>query len=286
MAAPFAGIDHVVIAVEDLDRARLSWERLGFTLTPRGRHFQKGTGNYCIMFPGDYIELLGVVDPVQEAGVLGDLLAKGEGPRGLAFATRSAEATAAELARRGIASGAPSGLARQLELPEGTVLPRFKLVSLPASATPGISAFVCEHETPELVRRREWLVHANGATAVHGVIVLVEETEPLRSGWERLLAGGLTMTNDVLTVHVGPHRITFATPEDFAELYPEAALDLPPALPALAALVLESRDLAETADHLTQWHLAHELALDGAVLVPPEEASGTLLIFTRRTEER
>src|SRR5690348_6237638 len=47
LVPPLSAIDHVLIAVADLDDARLSWERLGFTLTPRGRHLQQGTGNYC-----------------------------------------------------------------------------------------------------------------------------------------------------------------------------------------------------------------------------------------------
>ena len=57
-----AGIDHVIIGVRDLERARMGWTRLGFTLTPRGRHIGQGTANYCIMFPCYYLELLGFVE--------------------------------------------------------------------------------------------------------------------------------------------------------------------------------------------------------------------------------
>ena len=56
-----AGIDHVIIGVRDLERARMGWTRLGFTLTPRGRHLGQQTANYCIMFARDYLELLGFV---------------------------------------------------------------------------------------------------------------------------------------------------------------------------------------------------------------------------------
>ena len=68
MPQPLSGIDHVIVGVDDLERARIAWTRLGFTLTPRGRHLQKGTGNYCIMFERDYLELMGVVDPAQGVG--------------------------------------------------------------------------------------------------------------------------------------------------------------------------------------------------------------------------
>ena len=60
---PITGIDHAIVGVRDLERARETWRRLGFTLSPRGRHLEQPTGNYCVMFPSDYIELLGIVIP-------------------------------------------------------------------------------------------------------------------------------------------------------------------------------------------------------------------------------
>jgi hypothetical protein len=56
------GVDHAVVVVGDLDRAAENWQRLGFTLSPRGTHSAKlGTGNYTIMLDPDYLELLGVL---------------------------------------------------------------------------------------------------------------------------------------------------------------------------------------------------------------------------------
>ena len=81
-----AGIDHVIVAVRELEGARTAWRRLGFTLSPRGRHIGQGTGNYCVMFPADYIELLGVVDPADSVDRIEAFLARREGPMGLAFA--------------------------------------------------------------------------------------------------------------------------------------------------------------------------------------------------------
>lgn len=279
MAQPLSGIDHVIVGVSDLDRARLAWTRLGFTLTPRGRHLQKATGNYCIMFERDYLELMGVVDAGQDTGGLAEFLRGGEGLRGLAFATRSGDATAAELARRGLHPAPPRDLARQLELPEGTVLPRFKLVSLPPEETPGLSAFVCQHLTPELVRRPDWLVHPNAVAGIVGVTLMVEATEPLRDAYDRLFGAGVNTTDDVLTVHVGSHRLIFATPDDVSALYPQADIDLERALPAMVALTLRSRDLDRTTDHLTQWHVAYEELPGGGLLIPPEEATGALLLI-------
>src|SRR3546814_2200292 len=63
MAHHIVGLDHTVLAASDLEAARETYRRLGFTLTPRGRHIGWATGNYCIMFPRNYLELLGIAEP-------------------------------------------------------------------------------------------------------------------------------------------------------------------------------------------------------------------------------
>ena len=86
MGNALAGIDHAIVGVRDLEGARAGWSRLGFTLAPRGRHIGQGTGNYCIMFPSDYVELLGIVDPNDFVQRLDAFLARREGLMAVAFA--------------------------------------------------------------------------------------------------------------------------------------------------------------------------------------------------------
>ena len=183
-----AGIDHVILGVRELETARATWRRLGFSLSPRGRHIGQPTGNYCVMFPGDYIELLGLVDSDGSAHRLSNFLAWREGLMGVAFApVGSAEEARAALSRRGLHPSEPRPLARQIELPEGTALPRFSLVSLPPEETPGLDSFLCSHLTPELMRRPDWLDHPNGATGLKAIHVLVESTAPLLAAYDRLV---------------------------------------------------------------------------------------------------
>ena len=106
-----AGIDHVIVGVRNLERARLGWMRLGFTLTPRGRHIGQGTANYCIMFRRDYIELLGFVERDEYGHRLESFLAKREGPMSVAFApARNAGATREALLGIGLHPGEPRAL--------------------------------------------------------------------------------------------------------------------------------------------------------------------------------
>ena len=84
MAGHALGIDHLVVAVRDLDAAREAYAALGFTLTARGRHSPLiGTGNHCIMFGRDDVELLGVLTPTELNRPFRSLLERGRGRPGL-----------------------------------------------------------------------------------------------------------------------------------------------------------------------------------------------------------
>ena len=112
---PIAGIDHALIGVADLELARSSFERLGFTTSPRGRHIGWGTGNYTIMFEHDYVELLGVIDPSQYIHGLDKFLETGEGLLNVALATKDAHASHQWLQEQSIDAAAPENLQRLLE---------------------------------------------------------------------------------------------------------------------------------------------------------------------------
>ncbi len=273
MSASIAGIDHLLVGVRDLEAARRRYERLGFTLTPRGSHVGWGTANYCIMFEDDYVELLGIVDATRFTNNLDKFLAAREGLMGLAFATGDAQAAAQELRTRGIAAEGPKALERRLELPEGTVMPRFALVFLPAAATPGLSAFICHHLTPGLLRRAEWLRHANGARAIASLTGVAERPVSLALVYERLLgADAVNAADGRLTLRLGRHRITLVDPASPLALVGVAA-------PHLAGMTLASDDLARTASWLESQALPFVREADGSILVPPEEACGLWLRF-------
>ncbi|MBD0272521.1 MAG: VOC family protein, partial [Acetobacteraceae bacterium] len=83
------GLDHVVIAVRDLQAAADAWGQLGFTVSPRGLHSpHMGSGNHTIMFSEDYIELLGVVTPQPHNEPMRRFLEEREGLERCAFTTR------------------------------------------------------------------------------------------------------------------------------------------------------------------------------------------------------
>lgn len=279
------GIDHVLIAVRDLDRARAGWNRLGFTLTPRGRHVGQGTANYCSMFENDFVELLGIVDPSDNVEHLAAFLAHREGARAVAFAPAgSAEDTHSALIERGFHPSELRTLGRQMELPEGPSIPHFSLMSLAAEDTPGLpGSFVCAHLTPDLMRRPEWLIHANGANRLMGLHVLVEQTMPLLSVYDRLFGiQHVTTTDTVATVHVGRHQIVFSTPDDFVTMHPKIDLDPDFPLPGIVAVDLGVARSDSTAEYFRQQRIAFDEMPDGSLMVPASAANGTILFFAEK----
>ena len=138
-----------MIAVRDLDAAAARFTELGFTLTPRGRH-SIGSQNHCIMLDTTYIELLAA--PVAHPW-LDHYRAFGEGLAAIALSTNDADATYAQLKDEG--ARPPMDLSRPAE---GGVA-RFRLVQLAGAP----QVFFVQHLTRELVWRREWQAHANGA---------------------------------------------------------------------------------------------------------------------------
>lgn len=277
-----AGIDHVIVAVRELENARTAWSRLGFTLSPRGRHIGQGTANYCVMFPSDYLELLGIVDAADSVERLDAFLARREGPMAAAFAPAgTAEEARAALLHRQLHPSEPRPLGRALELPEGTVTPRFSLVTLPPDETPGLDSFLCSHLTPSLMRRPEWLAHPNGAIGLRAVHVLVESTAPLLPAYDRLFGiVQVTTTDAVAVVHIGRQRLVFSTPDDFQTMHPGIEIDPGFSPPGIVALELGVERLRHTIDDLTQRHVALDEMPGGTLVVPAREASGAVLLFS------
>jgi catechol 2,3-dioxygenase-like lactoylglutathione lyase family enzyme len=154
-----SGLDHVVILVRDLADARARLARVGFRPTPRGVHSaHMGTANSTIVFgDGTYLEALGVLQPTENNLAVRSVLAEREGPYGLAFKTDDADAAAAEFAEAGIGPGVALEFARPVELPSGPRDAAFRVARTDPERTPGTWLFVCQHRTPEVTWRADYI---------------------------------------------------------------------------------------------------------------------------------
>ncbi|MGE0118079.1 MAG: VOC family protein [Dongiaceae bacterium] len=273
-----AGIDHTLVGVHDLEAARAAWQRLGFTLTPRGRHIGWGTANYCIMLQRGYVELLGIVDPTQFTNNLDLFLAEREGLLGLAFRSRDGDATAAWLRDRGWTPDGPKDLKRALELPEGEVLPAFRLVHPPPEATPGLRAFFCQHLTPDIVRRNDWVVHPIRAAALQAVVTVVERPADLAAAYVRLFGPDAVAGEEgSLRIDTGEGDLLFVTADGLQRLYP--GLELPRhAPPWTAAMRISVLILIDAADYLDAKGVTF-VSTEAGIAVAPDETNGVIVEF-------
>jgi len=284
MANGITGIDHGLIGVRDLEAARGLYERLGFTITPRGVHGGWGTANYCIMFDDDYLELLGAISPNMTNPRLQAALSVREGMFAVALGSDDGRATYDGLKAAGLNPAEPADLSRQLELPgePNPVTARFRLVDIPAESTPNLTMFVCQHLDPALVWRPEWQVHANGARGVIAITVVVDRPEPLLTPYEKIFGpGSCSPTDDTLAAFTGKGKIMFVTPDDLKLLYPNVDFDENLPTPYVAGVSLDVMTPETAASYFMQTGVPYSVGDDGTVRVAPDQTAGVILEFAR-----
>jgi hypothetical protein len=190
MLPTLTGLDHLVVAVRDLDAAAAQWAALGFTLSPRGLHSAHiGSANHTMMFGQDYLELLAPVTPTPHNQALRDFVARREGLDRAAFTTTDAAAGADALRVRGVEAVGPVHFSRPVPLPDGRETEaRFSVFRWPVSQrVGGLGIFACQHHTRDAVWVPSLMSHANGATRILRVLVATDDP----AGGAAALAGAI-----------------------------------------------------------------------------------------------
>lgn len=273
MRKHFKGIDHVVILVRDLDRAHDAYARMGFTLTPRGYH-TLGSQNHCIMFAGDYIELLAVPKPHPAMQYFSDFLARGEGLGAMALATQDAARARDELRESGIAAEEPLDFSRPAEGGEA----KFRIVQLGPDSTPGCRTFLCQHFTRQVVWRPEHQRHALGAASLAGLAVVSEDPAAAGARYAALFAEQPRRIEEGLAVETGSAPIAIAAPAAMRRRLDRIALPVRPA-PLVAALFVRVVDRAAAAAALRRGGHSPVQLRDGSYALAAAEAHGVTLVF-------
>lgn len=279
-----SGIDHPVIAVRDMAAGRAAYKRLGFTVTPRGRHREWGTGNWCIMFEKNYLELRGIIDPAAQNPA--HRLPARDGLMGIAFATHDAEATYVALSHSGFRPQPVKRLTRDFELPEGVVQPRFSLCFLSAAEMPGLMSVVfCQHLTPELLRRPEWLRHENGIVGVQTVTSVVPNLPVAAETYARLFGDdAIEQSGDRLAIRAGDHHtIELMTPNAARDTWAASDVRLDDPNGRLLSLSLEVAGANHAERCLATSGVEFQRTSSGSIRIPPGETCGVPLEFTERT---
>ncbi|WP_395681367.1 VOC family protein [Inquilinus sp.] len=188
-------LDHVVIAVRDLERTVADYAALGFTVVPGGEHTHGASHNALIVFAdGAYIELIAFRRPNPEFRWWRVLDRAGDGLVDFALLPGDIVADVAAAKARGLALEGPTDGGRLR--PDGE-----RLEWRTARAATSDLPFLCGDVTPRRLRVPEGDVrrHANGALGVAGIEIAVADPAASARRYEALLG-----TDPGASIDLGP----------------------------------------------------------------------------------
>ena len=138
-------LDHLIIAVQDLDEAEENYKKI-FGISPvwKGVHKELGTANVIFNFKNTYFELLSASGNGLGADLVNNQLKEnGEGMLGLVLGTEDINSTEAILKDKGFSvSDVSLGEGKNIENDE---VRKWKNIFLPPELTRGIFSFIIQH---------------------------------------------------------------------------------------------------------------------------------------------
>jgi len=183
------GIDHIVVAVTDLEAAIKDYTDLGFTVVRGGKH-PRGTHNALIGFAdGAYFEILAFYEPMPEQRWW-PTTQRGGGV--VDFCMRTDNLQADMLTLRGAGAEMSDQLPGARARPDGYQV-RWVL-SVPAGQYSRVVPFVIQDETPRDERVPRERVHRNRVTGVGSLTIAARDVAAVR----RWLAGVLPEGQDIV----------------------------------------------------------------------------------------
>jgi hypothetical protein len=229
------GLDHIVHAVRDLDAAAQIYRDLGFTVGARNRH-PWGTHNYLVQLPGFFVELLTLAEPDKLGddgfsrlfGVYtGDFLKRQEGFSLLILESHDARADETAFRTAGIAAAETMRFEREGRRPDGApVKVAFSLAFADDRLASDIHFATCQQHYPENFWNPTFQRHANGATAVAGVVAVAAEPERHRAFMQTFAGAAVTSTANGFAIATPRGTIEMTTPDAFVARFGVAAPDV------------------------------------------------------------
>jgi Glyoxalase-like domain len=274
---PVPTLDHVVVNIcNAMAEATNIYRRLGFTLTPEGRH-TLGSINHLAIFGTDYLELVGV-PPEGAPGT--DVMNWPAGLNAIVFGTDDSDALYEVLARAGAPVLPPLAFSRPVALPGGARDAAFRTVRVTDQAAACGRLYFCHHLTRDLVWRDEWRRHANGVVGVAEIVVAA--TDPARlGGLFRTLFGAdaVVQTAGGLRLCAGLASIDVVDRAEVERRFGRAAPAPDGRHEAMVGLVLRTSEVGRAEAAMRHGGIETVLADRFRVLVPASETCGVALEF-------
>lgn len=277
LTLPVPTLDHVVINVRDrIDEGASVFQRLGFTLTPRGYH-TLGSMNHLAMFGTDYLELIAAPPGDSRRQ---EILSTPEGLNGLVFGSEDSTATYAALIAAGVPVEPPQQFSRPVALPDGPQDAVFRTVRMIPGTVAAGRLYFCHHFTRHLVWRDEWRHHANSTIGVARAVIVAQDPSVLAHLFARMFGDdAVCAIQGGHALAVGLSRFEVVTPARLDAIYGDAAPDAGERADFMAALTFRVRSLDAAASALSVGKIEGFRREPGRIVVPARSAFGATLEF-------
>ena len=272
-------LDHVVVDARDrMDEAARVYRALGFHVTDRSRH-TLGSTNHVVVFETDYLELLGF-DPGGEK-TRPDLQGWPVGMNGLVFGLEQPEEVHRELEKRGVAVNPVQDFSRPVNLGGGPNQDaKFRVVRLQAGTASFGRVYFCQHLTPELIWRREWQEHANGAQTIERILVAVGDPGATAELLQRMFGEAVRAgAGNTWSLMAGGVAVDFVPLAEVSERYGDFAADPAGRTDYMAALTVRTRSIAAAAKALEAGGIEAAQSEGQRIVVPAAAAMNVTVEF-------
>jgi hypothetical protein len=287
MKAPdIDSINHVGMAVRKLAQTTACYESMGFMLTPYSPHsgaskpgepvVPLNSGNRCVMFAHNYLEILASADPSQPAPKISNFLKRHQGAHIICFGSEEVESVDSRLKAQGIATSDVIPLQRDIDTPEGVRTARFQRVQFAPDDSPEGYIQAARHLTPQYIYQPRYIAHDNGCTELSDVILVADDIEHFAEKYGRYLGFAPAVEGEALVFRFAlASKLTLVHPRHARTLLPGSLL---PPVPGIAGIVFRCPDIAAQGRRLARSGFTTANA-DGRLVVPAEEASGVAVLF-------
>jgi catechol 2,3-dioxygenase-like lactoylglutathione lyase family enzyme len=280
-------IDHLVIAVRDLDKVADFYQRLGFQVGARNKH-SWGTENRLVQFPGTFLELITVGEgakiPPHGQGTFSfgafvhDYLLDREGLAMLVLDSQDAKADAASFSQQNIGAFQPFFFERTGRKPDGSETKvAFTLAFASLDVAPKAGFFVCQQHFPENFWNSAFQKHDNHATNLSSVALAAPDPDRLRKFMSAFT--GVEPTRPAghdLSYRLSDAHLDVMTPDDAGELYVsiEAELDEP----SFVGFAVRVEDIHRQSARLDAAGIPYQ-HVGSRLVVPASAAFGVAIAF-------
>jgi catechol 2,3-dioxygenase-like lactoylglutathione lyase family enzyme len=284
--ADIDSINHVGMVARDLAKTVARYEAMGFMLTPYSPHsgaWKPGepvqtfrSGNRCVMFAKNYLEILANEDPAQPSPRLAGYLKHHQGAHIICFNTEDSHAVDKRLDGAGVRTSGVIPLQRDIDTPDGIRTAKFERVQFAPEDSPEGYIQAARHLTPQYIYQPRYIEHPNRCFELSDTIVVTDDLDGFAQKYARYVGVKPMRDGDAIRFRFPlVSTLTLVHQRHAPGLIPGTLF---PPIPGIAAVAFRTHDLAAQRRRL----LDHGFTVNEVgqrLLVPAEEASGIAIIF-------